>query len=159
MPIEADLVIREGVPEEGLLDELSRALEERFDTALDFRSVSEVSRALVLRGSIGAVPTDAGRDDLRVLHVFTDRRDPETGQGGGPFPDAGDLGSLLAGALGMPVVDRTTGTPEHPFHVRIHPSADRTRRLDLLIGNLESQTDLDIEITERPDRVLVVSPS
>jgi hypothetical protein len=59
----------------------------------------------------------------------------------------------------MPVVDRTTAGPEHPFHVRIHPSAHGTRRLDLLMRNLESQTALDIEIAERPGRVLIVSPS
>ena len=71
----------------------------------------------------------------------------------------GDLVELLSFHLGMPVIDRTTGTPEQPFYVRLHPSAQRTQRLDLLIRNLESQTDLDIEIAERPDRFVVVSPS
>ena len=159
MRMVADIVRREGASREELLGELSRVLDERLDLALAFRSVSEVSRTLVLRGSIGTVPTDDERDGQRVLHVFTDRRDPRTGAGGGPFPDAGDLAGLLSNHLGIPVVDRTTGTPEHPFHVRLHPSADRTQRLDLLIRNLESQTDLDIEIVERPDRIVVVSPS
>ena len=77
----------------------------------------------------------------------------------GPFPDAGDLVELLSYHVGMPVVDRTTGTPDDPFHVRLHPSAERTQRLDLLIRNLESQTDLDIEIVERSNRIMVVSPS
>ena len=157
--IEADLVIRQGAPDGALLDELPRALKERFDLDLGFRRVSEVSRALVLRGVIGAVPPDDERDGQRVLHVFTDRRDPRTGAGGGPFPDVGDLVELLSFHLGMPVIDRTTGTPEQPFYVRLHPSAQRTQRLDLLIRNLESQTDLDIEIAERPDRFVVVSPS
>lgn len=155
----ADIVTREGASREELLGELSRVLEERLDLDLGFRSVYEVSRTLVLRGSVGAVPPDDERDGQRVLHVFTDRRDPGTGAGGGPFPDAGDLVELLSNHLGMPVVDRTTATPDHPFHLRLHPSAERTRRLDLLIGNLESQTDLDIEIVERSDRIVVVSPS
>ena len=147
------------LPDDELLDELPRVLEERLGLALDFQSVSEVSRALVLRGSIGAVVPDDERNGRPLLHVFTDRRDPETGQGGGPFSDVGDLAYLLSRELGMAVIDQTIGTPEQPFHVRIHPSADRTRRLDLVIRNLEAQTDLDIEIVERPDRVLVVSPS
>ena len=157
--IDADIVTREGASREAILGELSRVLEERLDLDLGFRDVSEASRTLVLRGSIGAVPTDDERDGQRVLHVFTDRRDPGTGQGGGPFPDARVLVDLLADTLGIPFVDQTTGKPEHPFHVRIHPSADRTQRLDLLIRNLESQTDLDIDIVERPDRIVVVSPS
>ena len=159
VPINADIVTREGASREELLGELSRVLEERLDLDLGFRSVYEVSRTLVLRGSVGAVPPDDDRDGQRVLHVFTDRRDPGTAAGGGPFPDAGDLVELLSNHLGMPVVDRTTGTPDHPFHLRLHPSAERTRRLDLLIRNLESQTDLDIEIVERSDRIVVVSPS
>ena len=159
MRVDADLVIREGVPESELLADLPRVFGERLGLDLGFENVSEVSRTLVLRGSIGAVPTDEERDGQRVLHVFTDRRDPGTGEGGGPFPDARDLARLLASTLGVPVVDQTTGTPEHPFHVRIHPSAHRTLRLDLLIRNLESQTGLDIEISERPGRVVVVSPS
>lgn len=154
----ADIVTREGASRDELLGELSRVLDERFDLELGFGNVSEVSRTLVLRGSVGAVPLDE-RDGQRVLHAFTDRRDPGTGAGGGPFPDAGDLVELLSHHLGMPVVDRTTGTSDHPFHVRLHPSAERTRRLDLLIRNLESQTDLDIEIVERSDRIVVVSPS
>lgn len=158
VPIEADVVMREGVSDGVLLDELPRVLKERFDLDLGFQSVSEVSRALVLRGSIGVVPLDADHGQ-RVLHVFTDRRGPETGEGGGPFPDAGALVDLLARTLGMPVVDRTTARPEHPFHVRIHPSAHGTQRLDLLMRNLESQTDLDIEIATRPGRVLIVRPS
>ncbi len=157
--IVADIVRREGASREELLGELSRVLEERLDLDLGFRSVSEVSRTLVLRGSVGAVPPDDERDGQRVLHVFTDRRDPGTGAGGGPFPDTGDLVELLSNHLGMPVVDRTTGTPDHPVHVRLHPSAQRTQRLDLLIRNLESQTDLDIEIVERSDWIVVVSPS
>ena len=43
----------------------------------------------------------------------------------------------------MPVVDETTGTAARPYHVRIHDSAYATRRFDLLIQNLEAQTDLD----------------
>jgi hypothetical protein len=159
--IVADIVTREGASREELLGELSRVLDERLDLDLAFRSVSGVSRTLVLRGSIGTVPTDDESDGQRVLHVFTDRRDPRTGEGGGPVSDAGDLVHLLAGKLGMPVVDRTSGTPAHPFHVRMHPSAERTQRLDLLIRNLESQTDLDLDLdlAERPDRIVVVSPS
>ena len=157
--IEADIVAREGASREALLGELSRVLDERLDLDLGFRSVSEVARTLVLRGSVGAVPPDDERDGQRVLHVFTDRRDSRTGAGGGPVPDAGDLVELLSHHLDMPVVDRTTGTPDHPFHVRLHPSAQRTQRLDLLIRNLESQTDLDIEIVERSDLIVVVSPS
>ena len=57
----------------------------------------------------------------------------------------------------MPVIDHTTGPVAYPFHVRVHRSAYRTERLDLLIQNIEAQTDLDIAVEERRERVVIVS--
>lgn len=44
-----------------------------------------------------------------------------------------------------------------PFVVRLHDSAYETQRLDLLIQNLESQTELDVAVEKHPDDVLIVS--
>ena len=156
--IGADIVTRDGASRDDLLAELSQVLKERFDLDLRFQSVSEASRTLVLRGSIGAVPPDDEEDGRRVLHVFTDRKnDDRSGSGGGPFSDTEALVMLLSVGLGIPVVDETTGTVAEPFHVRIHRTAHDTERLDLLIRNMESQTNLDIVVEERFDQVVVVS--
>ena len=156
--IAADVVRRDGASEEELLGDLPQVLKERLDHDLSFRVVSEPSRTLVLSGSIGAVPPDDEQDGARVLHVFTDRRDPRSGSGG-QVADAGGLVAMLSGHLDMPVVDATTGAAAEPFRVRLHGSAYETDLLDLLMQNLESQTDLDIAVEERLDRIVVVSPS
>ncbi len=143
---------------EALLNELPRALEERFDLSVDFRIVAEPSRALVLRGTVGEPPPDDGRDGHRVLHVFTEGRNESGVGGGGTFASVDLLADLMSGHLGIPVVNETSGTVAQPFQVILHDSARATRRLDLLIRNLESQTDLDIAVEDRPDEILVVSP-
>ena len=150
---------REGASQEELLVELSEVLREKFDLDLSFEGISETTQTLVLRGSIGAVPPDDERDGRRVLHVFTDSKneDPLTGAGGGPFPNTEVLFKLLSSQLEMPVVDHTTGAVARSFHVQFHRSAYVTRRLDLLIQNLEFQTDLDIAIEERLEPMVVVS--
>ena len=150
---------REGASQEELLVELSEVLREKFDLDLSFQEIFETTQTLVLRGSIGAVPQDDERDGRRVLHVFTDSKneDPLTGAGGGPFPNTEVLVKLLSSQLEMPVVDHTAGAVAHSFHVQFHRSAYATRRLDLLIQNLESQTDLDIAIEERLEPMVVVS--
>ena len=158
VPVDADIVRREGASREALLDELPRVLQERFDVDLDFRIISEPSPALVLRGTIGELPSDDGRDGRSVLHVFTEGRN-EPGVGGGAInANVETLAEMMSSHLDMPVVDETSGAAARPFDVMLHDSARGTRRLDLLIRNLESQTDLDIIVEDRPDEILVVSP-
>ena len=55
------------------------------------------------------------------------------------------------------VIDETDGPADEPVLIRIHDSAFRTERLDLLIRNLEAQTDLDIRMEDRPTEVLYVT--
>ena len=157
VPIDADIVLREGASRDALLDELPRVLEERFDLGLAFRIAAEPSPTLVLGGAVGDPPPDDESGGRGVLHVFTDGRDERGGGGGGAIADAGALAELLSRHLMMPVVDETSGAVDEPFRVRLHGSALGTRRLDLLIPNLESQTDLDIAVEERPREILVVS--
>ena len=157
VPIDADIVMREGAPRDALLDELPRVLQDRFDLGLDFRIAAEPSPTLVLGGAVGDPPPDDEFDGRGVLHVFTDGRDERGGGGGGAIADAGALAELLSRHLMMPVVDETSGAVDEPFRVRLHGSALGTRRLDLLIRNLESQTDLDIAVEDRPHEILVVS--
>ena len=158
--VAADVVMRDGASEEELIADLPQALEEHLGLALGVRIVSEPSRTLVLRGSIGTVPRDDLYDLRPVLHVFADDRNEDLRSGaGGHVPDAAGLADMLSHHLDMPVVDATTGPAAQPFLVQLHDSAYATERLDLLIQNLEAQTDLEIAIEERPARVVVVSPS
>ena len=158
--IVADIVTRDGTSLDDLLAELPQVLKERFDLDVSFQKVTETARTLVLRGSIGTVPPDDAEDGLRFLHVFTDRKnDSRSGSGGGAFSDTEALVMQLSTVLDMRVVDETTGTVAEPFHVRLHHSAHETDRLDLLIRNMESQTDLDISVEERVDEIVVVSQS
>ena len=155
--IRTDVVRREGASREALLNELSRVLEERFDLGLEFRVVGEPSRALVLRGSIGELARDDDLDGSRALHVFTEGRNEPGVGGGGTFASVDLLADLMSGHLGIPVVNETSGTVAQPFRAILHDSARSTQRLDLLIRNLESQTNLDIVVEDRPHEILVVS--
>ena len=157
----ADVVKRDGALRDELLADLSEVLREKFDLDFSFQEVAAMSSTLVLRGSIGTVMPDEEYGGERYLHVFTDRKneDPRIGAGGGPSADAGLLVRLLSSQFGMPVVDETDGAATVPFHVRVHDSAYRTRRLELVIRNLEAQTDLDFVVEERPDRLVEVSPA
>lgn len=159
VPVDADIVRREGASRETLLNELPRVLQERLDVDLDFRIISEPSPALVLRGAIGELPPEDGRDGRSVLHVFTDGRN-EPGVGAGAInADVETLAEMMSRHLEMPVVDETSGAAGQPFDVILHDSARGTERLDLLIRNLESQTGLDIVVEDRPNEILVVSRS
>ena len=158
VPIDADIVMREGASRAALLDDLPRVLEERFDLNLDFRIATEPSPTLVLRGAVGELPADDELGGQRVLHVFTDGRDERGPGGGGTLGNVGELAELMSRHLLMPVVNETSGPVAQPFRAVLHGSAFGTRRLDLLTRNLESQTDLDIVVEDRPNEILVVSP-
>ena len=71
-----------------------------------------------------------------MLHVFTDRRN-EPGVGGGGLVSTSGMAEMLSGHLEMPVVDETNQSDAESFQLRLHDSAYRTQRLDLLIRNLE----------------------
>ncbi|MYD72314.1 MAG: M56 family metallopeptidase [Acidobacteria bacterium] len=158
--ITADVVRRDGASEEALVDDLPYVLGERLDLGLNFRVVSEPAATLVLRGSIGDVVPDSEQDGARVLHVFTDRRDEDPRSGaGGRVSDTAALADMLSRHLDMPVVDETNGPVAEPFRVRLHGGSQIPQDLDPLIENLEAQSGLDIAVEQRPNRVVVVSPS
>jgi len=154
--IDADLVKRDRVARDDLLNELLQVLRERLDLDLEFRMTAEPSRTLVLRGAVGDLPPDDDFEGLGVLHVFTDRRN-EPGVGGGGLVSTAGMAEMLSGHLEMPVVDETSQPEAESFHLRLHDSAYRTQRLVLLIGNLELQTNLDVTVEERVNEVLIVS--
>lgn len=157
--ITADVVRRDGASEEALVDDLPYVLGERLDLGLAFRVVSEPAATLVLRGSIGDLPPDSEQDGARVLHVFADRRDEDPRRGaGGQVSDMAALADMLSRHLDMPAVDETTGPVAEPFRVRLHGGSQTAQELDPLIENLEAQSDLDIAVEQRPNRVVVVSP-
>jgi hypothetical protein len=56
----------------------------------------------------------------------------------------------------MAVVDQAESAT-NPFWIALHRSAFRTERLDLLIRNLEAQTDLEIRVEKRPTEVLYLT--
>lgn len=161
MQVIADVVKRDGATRDELLSELPGLLSERLDLDVSLQRVETMSRTVVLRGEIGTVAPDDEYGGARYLHAFADTKneDPRRGAGGGPSTDAGTLVELLSIALEMPVVDETFGPAAEPFHVRVHNSAYGTEGLDLLIRNLEAQTDLDLSVQDRPDRLVVVSPA
>ena len=154
--IDADIVKREGASRNEFLDELPQVLRERLDLDLEFRMTAEPSRTLVLRGAVGELPPDDDFGGLGVLHVFTDRRN-EPGVGGGGLVSTSQMAEMLSGQLEMPVVDETNEPAAASFQLRLHYSASRTQRLDLLIRNLESQSDLYATVEERVNEVLIVS--
>ena len=154
--IDADIVKRDGASRDELLDELPQVLRDRLDLDLEFRMTAEPSRTLVLRGAVGVLSPDDDFGGLGVLHVFTDRRN-EPGVGGGGLVSTSEMAEMLSGYLEMPVVDETNQSDAESFQLRLHDSAYRTQRLDLLIRNLESQTDLDVTVEERLNEVLIVS--
>ena len=154
--ITADIVKRDGASRDELLDELPQVLRERFDLDLEFRLIAEASRTLVLRGAVGELRPEDEAGGRGVLHVFTDRRN-EPGVGGGGVVSTARMAEMLSGHLGMAVVDETNEPDAEPFLLRLHESAYGTQRMDLLIRNLEAQTDLDVTVEERLDDVLIVS--
>ena len=155
--IETDIIMREGAPRLELLAELGDILKEKFDLSIGFEATSEPTKTLVLRGTIGTIPLDDVWDGARVLHVFTHAKNED--RGGGSVVDAEDLAEMLAYHLGMPVVDETSGSATEPYEVLLYDSAYYTTQADLLIQNLEAQTDLDIVIDQRPQQMVAVIES
>ena len=161
MQVIADIVKRDGATRDELLSQLPGLLSEKLDLDVSVQQIETMSRTLVLRGEIGAVAPDDEYGGARYLHAFSDTKNEDPlrgGAGGGPLTGAGALVEFLSIALEMPVVDETIGAAVEPFHVRVHDSAYGTEGLELLIRNLEAQTDLDITLEERPDLLVEVSP-
>lgn len=156
--VEADVLFRPEATTDELLADLEDALLEKFglDVRLDLRS--EMMPSLVFRGSFGDVAADP---DLKqpTLDVYTDRKNPEPGVGAGigRVTQLKDAAEVLEHQLGVCVADETDGPADEPIFITIHDSAFGTERLDLLIRNLEAQTDLDIHVEERPQEVLYVT--
>ena len=75
--VAADVVMRDGASEEELIADLPQALEERLGLDLGVQVVSEPSRTLVLRGSVGTVALDDLYDIRPVLHIFADGRNED----------------------------------------------------------------------------------
>ena len=155
--IETDIIMREGAPRLELLAELGDILKEKFDLSIGFEATSELTKTLVLRGTIGTIPLDDVWGGARVLHVFTHAKNED--RDGGSVVDAEDLAEMLADYLGMPVVDETSGSATEPYEVLLYNSAYYTTQVDLLIQNLEAQTDLDIVIDQRPQQMVAVIES
>ena len=109
---------------------------------------------LVLRGSYGDVAKDPNLE-RRTLNFFTDHENE--GPDAGSFAELSGATEMLQHQLGLFVADETDGPPDEPILVRVHNSAYRTERLDLLIRNLEAQSDLQIHVEERPTEVLYVT--
>jgi len=152
--IETDVLMRPDATTDELLADLELALREKFglDVAFDLRS--EMMPTLILRGSFGEVAEDPNLK-RRTLNFFTDRKNEESDVGS--FAELSVAIEVLEHQLGVFVVDETDGPADEPLLIRVHDSAFRTERLDLLIRNLEAQTDLDIRIEDRPTEVLHVT--
>ena len=157
--IKADVLMRPGATTDELLADLEDALREKLGLDLAFDLRTEMTPTLVLGGSIGEVPQDPESSGRPTLQVFTDRKndDPPFGSDAGPYTESKDLVELLENQLGMLVVDQMDGRATKPYWIRLHRSSDKTRRFDLLIQNLEAQTDLDIRIEDQPTEVLYVT--
>ena len=156
--VQTDVLFRPDAPTDELLADLEAALLERFGLDLKFDLRSEVMPTLVLRGSFGEVAEDP---DLKLptVHFFTGRRNPEpnVGAGAGPLTELGVAIELLESQLGIFVVDETEGGLEKPTLIQVHDSAFGTERLELLIRNVEAQTDLEISVQDRLQEVLYVT--
>jgi hypothetical protein len=156
--VQTDVLFRPDAPTDELLADLEAALLEQFGLDLRFDLRSEVMPTLVVRGSFGEVAEDP---DLKLptVHFFTDRRNPEpnVGAGAGPLTELGGAIELLEGQLGIFVVDETEGGLEKPTLIQVHDSAFGTERLELLIRNVEAQTDLEISVQDRLQEVLYVT--
>jgi hypothetical protein len=151
--VEVDVLMRPGATTDELLADLEAALREKLGLDLSFDLQTEMRPTLVLEGSIGEVAQDpsSGRP---TLHAFTDTKEPEGSAG--PCRDAKHLAEILESELGMAVVDQAESAT-NPFWIALHRSAFRTERLDLLIRNLEAQTDLEIRVEKRPTEVLYLT--
>ena len=156
--VETDVLMRPDATTDELLADLELALREKFglDVALDLRS--QMMPTLVLQGSYGDVAEDPNLE-RRTLNFFTDHKNPEpnVGSGAGPLTELRAATEVLEHQLGLFVADETDGPADEPILVRVHDSAYRTERLDLLIRNLEAQSDLQIHVEERPTEVLYVT--
>ena len=156
--IETDLIYRPDAEPEALLRDLSLALEEKLGLSLNFELREELSETVALSGVLGDVPWD---DEFggRVVHLYTDKKndDPRSGGGGGPTDAPDILARFLEFSLDLPIEQNVNGPLEHPIFVRVHRSANRTTQRELLLKNLETQTDLTAEIVLRPQTHLIVS--
>ena len=148
--IAADVVVRDGVSEEELIDELPRVLKERLDLDLGFRVVSEPFRTIVLNGTVPGFKT--------TVRGFPDGRDEDPQSGaGGPVADAPGLADLMSQRLHMPLTDLAIGPFAGSVVTRSHYSVSETQQLDLLIEDVQAGLDITVEESFFP--VVVVGPS
>ncbi len=151
--VEGDLMIRQGTDTAVLLQELAILLRTRLQVPIALHLSTVMHRTLVVRGRFGDVPADPhfGRP---TLHIFTDERNTSPSVGAGGLLNADGLAEFLAMNLNHPVVGEIDEPPEKRILARFHDSSYRTRYLDLVVENLERQSDLEFTFEDRPIDIL-----
>ncbi|MEM1246573.1 MAG: hypothetical protein AAGK22_09375 [Acidobacteriota bacterium] len=156
-----DFVVSAEASGEELLDDFLLEAERITGVPLDWERVIDSELSIVLRGSLGEIQREPKLQDRRVVHLFVGELedDLEVSSGLAMGEDADPIRRFLASTLNMPVIDETVGPPvEGGYTVRVDQSAMRTEQRDQLLANLEGQTDLDIDVMERPIERIVIRP-
>ena len=150
MRIPGDWIARKGTTKEQLLRAFEKIIQDYTGRAIRFEQHQIERNVIVARGEFQFKPLSGAYDDY-VIHVFSDKLDPDERGGGG----SGTLDKFLRYLGDIPlneqVINETTGSEDIIVYYGWHYSGylrkltdetEKMEKLEMLLGNLSRQTGL-----------------
>jgi len=150
MRIPGDWIARKGTTKEQLLRAFEKIIQDYTGRAIRFEQHQIERNVIVARGEFQFKPLSGAYDDY-VIHVFSDKLDPDERGGGG----SGTLDKFLRYLGDIPlneqVINEATGSENIRVYYGWHYSGylrkltdetEKMEKLEMLLGNLSRQTGL-----------------
>jgi len=150
MRIPGDWIARKGTTKEQLLRAFEKIIQEYTGRAIRFEQHQIERNVIVARGEFQFKPLSGAYDDY-VIHVFSDKLDPDERGGGGSGTLDKFLRSLGDIPLNEQVINESTGSEDIRVYYGWHYSGylrkltdetEKMEKLEMLLGNLSRQTGL-----------------
>jgi hypothetical protein len=158
--IPGDWVVRIGSTRHERLGALERILSRHTGATWHFKKQRTTAEVIRVTGRFEFCPLPVGTYNDSRVHVFSDTLDPDESWGGGGGLLHDFLTRLSRTQVGLPIVDATDplvprsrfrwGCHRSGYPARMPEGAEKDRKLQLLLNNLNRQTGLDFAQEEQP---------
>lgn len=159
LTLPGDWIVRNGSTDAEKLKALEGILKKEIGKDIRFESRNVQRDVIVAKGTFKFTPPSGTYDDKQI-HFYADKLDPDEGSGGGTADTVAALIAVLGQRTGLQVIDETTNSSEQIRQLYGHhrssglrsaaDQAEKKAKLNLMLKNMEKQTNLTFIVEERP---------
>ncbi|MBN1256102.1 MAG: hypothetical protein JXA52_00195, partial [Planctomycetes bacterium] len=164
-----DWIVRNEVSQETKLRELEKLVAREIGIDILFEKQT-IERDVIVASGIYKFhqPTEVYTAEQynNRIHLYVDETEPHEGGGGGIVDSVNDFLLMLGNLVNMPIEDRTELVKEIRIMYDHHSSSylrsleddgEKAQKLNLLLGNLTKQTELQFRIERKPVEIWLVT--